>query len=70
MASLMDVCVALVSGLCVALLVYGAWLCVPGVSRTVGRNSPKESLEENASEAAEAVVRQPRARVRAGASGR
>lgn len=70
MASLVDVCVALISALCVALLVYGAWLCMPGVNRSVSRNSPQESVEGSASQAAETVVRQPRPRVRAGAGGR
>lgn len=66
MGSLLEVCVALVTALCVALMLYGAWLCLPFVTREPSR----ESQDEKASEAAEAVVRQPRPRVRAGVGGR
>jgi hypothetical protein len=66
MASLVEVCVVLVTALCVALLLYGAWLCLP----VANRKPSKESRDENASAAAEAVVREPRPRVRAGAGGR
>ena len=60
---LIDICVALATALCVAVMLYGAWLCV--VSST--RKPPKEAQQPTESEA---VVRQPRPRVRAGAPSR
>ncbi len=69
MGSLLEVCVALVTALCVALMFYGAWLCLPFVTREPSKESQDESAGE-AAEAAEAVVRQPRPRIRAGAGGR
>lgn len=63
LVALLDVFVILLTSLCVALLLYGAWLCLP----IVGRKPAKGSQDETESEA---VVRLPRPRVRAGTGGR
>jgi hypothetical protein len=63
-ALLLDVCVALATALCVALLIYGAWLCLPELNRTPSKESQEDETES------EAVIRQPRPRIRAGTSGR
>jgi hypothetical protein len=46
-ALLVDVFVALAGALCVLLLLYGAWLCLPAFRRT----APKESQDEKVSDA-------------------
>ena len=44
---LLDLCVALATALCVGMLVYGAWLCLPelGRSEAKGKKVEKESEE-------------------------
>ena len=62
---LVDVCVALIAAVCVALVFYGGWLCLPV-------DDPKTSKEEGTKDEtdSDAVVRRPRPRVRAGTGGR
>jgi hypothetical protein len=59
-ALLLDICVAIATALCVALLLYGAWLCLPIVKRAPPKEERRDAIET------EAVVRKPRPRVRAG----
>jgi hypothetical protein len=64
---LLDFCVAIATALCVALLVYGVWLCLPELD---GKPSKQAKGGQHESAETEAVVRQPRPRVRAGTGGR
>lgn len=59
-ALLLDFCVALATALCVVLLIYGAWLCLPVFKGIPPREKAGDEIES------EAVVRKPRTRVRAG----
>lgn len=61
-ALLLDLCVAIATALCVTLLAYGIWLCLP----ELGAEPSEEQKDENEKHASEAVVRQPRPRIRAG----
>jgi hypothetical protein len=63
-ALLVDVCVAIATAFCVALLIYGVWLCLPGSGGSRSKDSRHEGERES-----EAVVREPRHRVRAGTRG-
>jgi hypothetical protein len=60
---LADVFVALVTMLCVWLVLYGAWLCLANFRRT--RRKAKEDQA-----AVDAVVREPRRRAGAGSGSR
>lgn len=63
-ALLLDICVWLATTLCVALLVYGAWLCLLQIRQP----DPKRNASAQAKQS-EAIVRAPRRRVRAGVGG-
>jgi hypothetical protein len=49
----LEICVGFATALCVALLLYGAWLCLPPIGGTKSRRSRRESESE-------AVVRERR----------
>ena len=64
-ALLLDICVAIATALCVGLVLYGAWLCLPELDGTSSSEAAKGSRDETETEA---VIRpRPRPRVRAGA---
>jgi hypothetical protein len=50
---LLDICVGIATALCIALLLYGLWLCLP----QIGGSKSKRSRQESESEA---VVRERR----------
>jgi hypothetical protein len=52
-ALLLDICVRIATALCIALLLYGVWLCLP----QIGGSKSKPSGQEGESEA---VVRERR----------
>jgi hypothetical protein len=52
-ALLLDICVGLATALCIALLLYGAWLCLPQIGGSKSKGSRREGESE-------AVVRERR----------
>jgi len=65
-ALLIDVCVGIATALCVGLLLYGAWLCLPELDGSSSSDAAKGSQDETETDA---VIR-PRRRVRAGTGSR
>jgi hypothetical protein len=61
-ALLLDLCVAIATALCVALLAYGIWLSLP----ELGAEPSEEKNDENEKHASEPLAHQPRPRIRAG----
>jgi hypothetical protein len=49
---LLDLCVALATALCVGLLVYGAWLCLPELPRREAKGKKAEKASEDSRRAA------------------
>ena len=52
-ALLLDICVGVATALCVALLLYGVWLCLPQIGGTKSKGSRREAEGE-------AVIRERR----------
>ena len=50
---LLDICVGIATALCIALLLYGVWLCLPQIGGSKSKASRRESESE-------AVVRERR----------